>query len=85
MAPATVTFRQCLVNALEYGSDDDHVGSRVFFDLHPRTPSVILSEAKNLSPAHRTRKTSGIPRNFRRAPMSGVRGRPGFNDLTPSC
>ena len=34
MAIATVTFRRCLVNAPEYGSDDNHVGSRVFFDLH---------------------------------------------------
>ena len=41
MAPAPDTFRQCLVNAPKYGSDDDHLGSRVFFDLHPRTPSVI--------------------------------------------
>ena len=34
MAIVTVTFRRCLVNAPEYGSDDNHVGSRVFFDLH---------------------------------------------------
>ena len=34
MAIATVTFRRCLVNALEAGSDEAQVGSRVFFDLN---------------------------------------------------
>ena len=34
MAIATVTFRRCLVNVLEAGSDETQVGSRVFFDLH---------------------------------------------------
>lgn len=34
MAIATVTFRRCLVNAPEAGSDERHVGSRVFFDLN---------------------------------------------------
>ena len=33
MAIATVTFRRCLVNVPEAGSDEEHVGSRVFFDL----------------------------------------------------
>ena len=33
MLTASVTFRKCLVNSVEYGSDDRHVGSRVFFDL----------------------------------------------------
>ena len=33
MAIATVTFRRCLVNASEAGSDEGQVGSRVFFDL----------------------------------------------------
>ena len=34
MAVATVTFRRCLVNAPEAGSDETRVGSRVFFDLN---------------------------------------------------
>ncbi len=34
MAVATVTFRRCLLNASEAGSDEGHVGSRVFFDLN---------------------------------------------------
>ncbi len=33
MPIATVAFRRCIFNSPEYGSDDDHVGSRVFFDL----------------------------------------------------
>ena len=33
MAVATVTFRRCLVNAPEAGSDDRQTGSRIFFDL----------------------------------------------------
>ncbi len=33
MPTATVAFRRCIFNSPEYGSDDDHVGSRVFFDL----------------------------------------------------
>ena len=33
MAIATVTFRRCLVNASEAGSDEAQNGSRVFFDL----------------------------------------------------
>ena len=34
MAVATVTFRRCLVNASETGSDDKQTVSRVFFDLN---------------------------------------------------
>ncbi len=34
MAIATVTFRRCLVNASEAGSDEAQIGSRVFFDLN---------------------------------------------------
>ena len=34
MAIATVTFRRCLVNSPESGSDEVRVGSRVFFDLN---------------------------------------------------
>ena len=33
MAIATVTFRRCLVNIPEAGSDETRVGSRVFLDL----------------------------------------------------
>ena len=33
MLIATVAFRRCIFNSPEFGSDDDHVGSRVFFDL----------------------------------------------------
>ena len=33
MAIATVTFRRCLVNASEAGSDEAQIVSRVFFDL----------------------------------------------------
>lgn len=33
MPVATVAFRRCVVNSPEYGSDEDHVGSRIFFDL----------------------------------------------------
>ena len=33
MAIATMTFRRCLVNIPEAGSDETRVGSRVFFDL----------------------------------------------------
>lgn len=34
MAVATITFRRCFVNDREHGSEEDHVGSRVFFDLN---------------------------------------------------
>ena len=34
MAIATVTFRRCLVNSSEAGSDETQIGSRVFFDLN---------------------------------------------------
>lgn len=34
MPVATITFRRCLVNASACESDEDHVGSRVFFDLN---------------------------------------------------
>ena len=34
MAIATVTFRRCLMNTPEAGSDEGRVGSRVFFDLN---------------------------------------------------
>lgn len=34
MAVATMTFRRCLLNASEAGSDEGRVGSRVFFDLN---------------------------------------------------
>ena len=34
MAIATVTFRRCVVNASEAGSDETQTGSRVFFDLN---------------------------------------------------
>lgn len=34
MAVATVTFRRCLVNTPEAGSDERYVGSRIFFDLN---------------------------------------------------
>ena len=33
MSTATVAFRRCIINSPEYGSDEDHVGSRIFFDL----------------------------------------------------
>lgn len=33
MAIATVTFRRCLVNTPEAGSNEMQIGSRVFFDL----------------------------------------------------
>lgn len=33
MPVATIAFRRCVVNSAAYGSDEDHVGSRVFFDL----------------------------------------------------
>ncbi|MCZ6801362.1 MAG: hypothetical protein O7F12_12830 [Nitrospirae bacterium] len=33
MPTATVAFRRCIINSPEYGSDEDHVGSRIFFDL----------------------------------------------------
>jgi len=33
MLIATVAFRRCIFNSPEFGSDEDHVGSRVFFDL----------------------------------------------------
>ena len=34
MPVATVTFRRCVVNSQAYGSDEEHVGSRIFFDLN---------------------------------------------------
>ena len=34
MAVATVTFRRCLANTSEAGSDEKRVGSRIFFDLN---------------------------------------------------
>lgn len=33
MPVATIAFRRCAVNSPAYGSDEEHVGSRVFFDL----------------------------------------------------
>ncbi len=33
MLIATVAFRRCIINSPEFGSNEDHVGSRVFFDL----------------------------------------------------
>ncbi len=33
MATATLTFRRCIMNSTEYGGDDKHLGSRVYFDL----------------------------------------------------
>ena len=33
MAAATLTFRRCIVNSPEYGGDEKHLGSRVYFDL----------------------------------------------------
>jgi len=33
MPVATIAFRRCIVNSPTYGSDEDHVGSRVIFDL----------------------------------------------------
>lgn len=33
MPVATVTFRKCILNSQEAGSDDCHLGSRVYFDL----------------------------------------------------
>ena len=33
MPTATVAFRRCIINSPDYGSDEDHVGSRIFFDL----------------------------------------------------
>ena len=33
MPNATVTFRRCVVNAPELGCDEQHVGSRIYFDL----------------------------------------------------
>lgn len=33
MPVATIAFRRCVVNSSAYGSDDEHIGSRVFFDL----------------------------------------------------
>ncbi len=35
-AKAKVTFRTCIHDSLEYGSDDEHVVSRVFFTLEIR-------------------------------------------------
>ena len=34
MLVATVAFRRCVVNSPDYGSNEEHVGSRIFFDLH---------------------------------------------------
>ncbi len=51
MAIATVTFRRCIINLPEYGSDDRHTGSRVFFDLdidgqpHPNLSADIRQRA----------------------------------------
>ncbi len=33
MSKAKITFHQCNQNSQEYGSDDEHMGSRVFFTL----------------------------------------------------
>ncbi len=34
MAVAMMTFRRCVVNASEAGSDEKQAGSRIFFDLN---------------------------------------------------
>lgn len=33
MASAMAAFRRCVINAPEFGSDETHIGSRIFFDL----------------------------------------------------
>ncbi len=33
MGTATVIFRKCIQDSQEYGSDDEHMVSRIFFDL----------------------------------------------------
>ncbi len=33
MPAAIIAFRRCVVNSTAFGSDDEHVGSRIFFDL----------------------------------------------------
>ena len=33
MTTATLTFHRCVMNPPEAGTDDDHVGARVYFDL----------------------------------------------------
>lgn len=33
MGVATVTFRKCIQDSQEFGSDDEHMVSRIFFDL----------------------------------------------------
>src|SRR5262245_4681253 len=33
MAKATVHFRECIQDSQDYGSDDEHMFSRVFFDI----------------------------------------------------
>ena len=33
MLVATVAFRRCIINSPDCGGDDEHVGSRIFFDL----------------------------------------------------
>ena len=33
MATATLTFRRCVMNSPEAGTDDRHLGTRVYFDL----------------------------------------------------
>ena len=33
MPIANIAFRRCVVNSPDLGSDEDHIGSRVFFDL----------------------------------------------------
>ena len=60
MATATLTFRRCVMNSPEYGGDEKHLGSRVYFDLdveghkHPnlhadiRQPIGVGSEAEFL-------------------------------------
>ena len=33
MPTATLAFRRCIVNCSQFGSDEEHVGTRIFFDF----------------------------------------------------
>jgi hypothetical protein len=49
MANAKITFHKCIQDSLEYGSDDEHVVSRVFFTLEIKNkiPSSLHVDIKH--------------------------------------
>ena len=50
MAKATITFHKCIQDSQEYGSDNEHMVSRVFFtlEMEDRDPEDLQVDIKQL-------------------------------------